>query len=69
MFSLLIYEQLVADIIDKGIQINPYDPCVAKKMVRGKQMTTWWYVEDLKLSHVEPKEVTKFMEYMGGIYR
>ena len=38
-------------------------------MIVGKQTTVFWNVEDLKMSHVDPKEVTKFMEWIEDIYR
>ena len=34
-----------------GFEINPYDLCVANKMVSGHQMTICWHVDDLKVSH------------------
>ena len=58
--SLIWYRKLKADLEKKGFKINPYDPCVANKMVNGKQMTVIWHVDDLKVSHVDPKENTKF---------
>ena len=32
-------------------------------------MTFFWYVDNLKVSHVDHKDVTKFMEWLNGIYR
>ena len=40
-----------------GFKLNKYDPCVAEKMVNGKQCTICWYVDDNKISHAEPKVV------------
>ena len=34
-----------------GFKINRYDPYVVNKMVNGHQMTIWWHVYDLKVSH------------------
>ena len=31
-------------------------------------MTIFWHVENMKVSHVDPKDVTKFMECLEGIY-
>ena len=31
-------------------------------------MTVYWHVDELKLSHVYPKEVTNFMEWIEEIY-
>jgi hypothetical protein len=37
--ALLFYLRLVKDLVDFGFELNPYDPCVANKMVEGSQMT------------------------------
>ena len=37
--SLLFYEKLVGYLEAYGFRINPYDLCVAKNMVDGKQLT------------------------------
>ena len=58
----MFYERLVEVMRGKGFGNNPYDPCVANKMILGKKMMIYWHLEDLKVSHVEYKEVTKFME-------
>ena len=59
--ALLFYEKLVADMRGKGFELNPYDPCVENKMIGGKQVSVCWHVDNLKVFHVEPKEVTIFM--------
>ena len=51
-----------------GFEINPYDPCVANKMINGSQMTVTWHVDDLKISHKESDEVTKFIRELGQLY-
>ena len=50
---LLFYKRLRSNLEGMGFEVNPYDPCVANKMVNGKQMTICWHVDDLKVSHVE----------------
>jgi hypothetical protein len=37
-------------------------------MVNGKQMEVIWHVDDLKVSHVDPKENTKFANWMKEMY-
>jgi hypothetical protein len=44
-----------------GFEINGYDSCVANKLIDGKQCTVIWHVDDLKISHVEPKTVDDIM--------
>ena len=51
-----------------GLEINPFNPCGANKMVNRKQMTVTWHVDDLKVSHVEEKEVSKFCMQLSDIY-
>ncbi len=38
-FALLFYLKLVANLEWQGFWLNPYDPCVANKVVNGMQMT------------------------------
>ena len=54
---LLFNEWIVVDMRHKGFDINPCNPCVANKMVGGKKMVVYWHVENLKVSHLYPKEV------------
>ena len=48
--------------------INPYDSCVANSMINGKQMTVTWHVDDLKVSHEDPAEITTFANDLAVIY-
>jgi hypothetical protein len=50
--SLLFWNLLTSRLVLWGFVINPYDWCVANKMIDGKQCTTMWHVDDLKVSHV-----------------
>ena len=54
--ALLFYKQFKNDIGKVGFHINPYDPCIANKIVNGKQQTIVWHVNDIKPSH-KHKEV------------
>ena len=45
--------------------LNPYDNCVANKIINGSQFTIVWHVDDLKLSHVDPDEVTKIIDLLS----
>jgi hypothetical protein len=49
--SLLYYRKFVKSLADIRFIINPYDPCVANKIVEGKQMTICFHVDDCKISH------------------
>jgi len=63
--ALLFYRKLVADLTSLGFEINPYDPCVANKMIDGKQMTICWHVDDLFIGHDDPNVVTTFLEWLA----
>jgi hypothetical protein len=39
---LLFYRKLRKDLESIGFEVNPYDICVANKMVNGKQFTVVW---------------------------
>jgi hypothetical protein len=51
--------------------LNPYDSCVANKVIKGKQCTVGWYVNDNILSHVDPKVVDEVLatieQYFPGL--
>ena len=66
--ALLFYRKLVKDLDSYGFQINPYDPCVANNIINNNQMTLLWHVSDLKVSHFNRFEMTKFAGYLARIY-
>ena len=69
--ALLWYELFTSKLKDMGFTLNPYDRCVANKMVNGKQCTVLWYVDDVKVSHVEESVVksviTKLENEFGSV--
>ena len=66
--ALLFYKKLVNDLKSQGFVLNPYDICVANKMVNGKQLTVCWHVDDLKVSHVDTNEVTNMINWLKVTY-
>jgi len=62
---LLWYKLFSRTLLDLGFSINCYDPCVANKVVNSTQFTICWYVDDLKLSHVQPEEVSKMLDTLN----
>ena len=70
--SALLWYTLYTEVLHKeGFEINPYDRCVANKVIKGKQCTIAWYVDDNILSHVESSVVDsvidKIEEYFPGL--
>jgi hypothetical protein len=55
--ALLFWKNLTASLKEWGFDINPYDWCVANKTINGKQCTVLWHVDDIKVSHEDPKVV------------
>jgi hypothetical protein len=66
--ALLFYLEFVGDIESQGFTLNPYDPCVANKVINGKQFTVVWHVDDIKISHVDKKEVSKLITWIKSVY-
>ena len=60
--ALLFWKKLSAYLEDQGFTVNPYDWCVANKMIGGKQCTIVWHVDDLKISHVDSSVVDGIIE-------
>ena len=45
--------------------MNPYDWCMANKMVNGKQLAVVWHVDDLKASHQEMEVLQWFARLLN----
>ena len=58
--ALMFYLKLATDLKNNGFVINPYDQCVANKLVKGRIVTVVWNVGDLKVPHKDPFEVKLF---------
>ena len=66
--ALLFWQNLSTELKKWGFEINPYDFCVANKTINGKQCTIVWHVDDLKISHVDPKVVTTIVNLLDAKY-
>ena len=66
--AMLFYKRLRSDLEEYGFVVNPYDPCVANKMVEGKQLTVSWHVDDLKASHMNSKVIDQFIQWVKDTY-
>lgn len=56
--AMLYYQKWVGNLKAMGFKVNPYDPCVANKMVNGKQMS----FGGMPTSHKDPKVIDSFVE-------
>jgi hypothetical protein len=66
--ALLFWQNLSSQLEEWGFVINPYDFCVANKMVDGLQCTILWHVDDLKVSHVATKVVSTMLGLLDVRY-
>ena len=66
--ALLFYKKLVGELKAMGFKLNPYDPCVANRIVDGHQQTVTWHVDDLKISHKDPAVNTQLIKALAKIY-
>ena len=59
----------MGDLEEIGFKLNPYNPCFSNLTINGNQMTICWHVDDLKVSHVDPQEVTKMISWLAKKYK
>ena len=60
--ALLFYKILSKDIGKKCFTINPYDICVANKIINGNQMTVVCNLDDMNIPHKIPQDISMFIE-------
>jgi hypothetical protein len=66
--ALLFWKDLLGALLEWGFELNPYDQCVANKMIKGKQCTILWHVDDLKISHVDKTVVSNIIDILNEQY-
>ena len=62
--ALLWYDLYSSTLVKHGFKINPYDKCVANKIINNKQCTIVFYVDNNKISHVDPEVVTDVLNIL-----
>ena len=65
----LFWEKLTAVIKSWGYTINPYDACVANKMIDGSQCTITWHIDDLKISLKKKSVVDAVIQQIKDTFR
>ena len=71
-YSLLWYN-IFSKILEVLVfQINPYDRCVANKVIEGIQCTIAWYLDDNELLHKNPEDISDIInevkKHFGELY-
>jgi hypothetical protein len=59
--ALLFYQKLVSELKSMGFVVNPYDPCIANKIVDGHQLTLRLHVDDLMVIHIDMSAINDFL--------
>jgi hypothetical protein len=66
--SLLYYKKFRKDLEGIGFVVNPYDPCVANRIINGSQHTVTWHVDNLKSSYKNLRINDEFLEWLKKTY-
>ena len=66
--GFLWYNLFLETLQSHGFKLNPYDSYVANKIMNGKQCTITWYIDDLKISHVDHQVVTNIISMIDSEY-
>ena len=64
----LFWENITEKLIKYGLELNPYDECVANALINGSQCTIAWHVDDLKISHKDESVINDILTYLSGFY-
>ena len=64
--AILWYNTFKTCLEGLGFKMNRYDPCVANMDIDGKQCTICWYVDNIKISHVDPRVVDDIIGKIEG---
>ena len=59
--AILWYDTFKGCLEDLDFKINKHDRCVTNMTINGKQCTVCWYVDDTKVSHVDPNVVDQII--------
>jgi hypothetical protein len=66
--SLLYSRKFVKSLTDIDFIINPFDPCVANKIVEGEHMNICFHVDDCKVSHRKKTVMDRMIRYLRQKY-
>ena len=65
-----VYGAMVAALLytKQGYKINPYDGCMANKVIKGKQIMICFHVDDCKISHESSKVIDDIIDWLRSEY-
>ena len=62
---LLWYDLFTESLKGMGFIMNPYGLCMANNILNWKQCMIVWYIDNNKISHIDPEVVTSIIEKIG----
>ena len=66
--SLQWYKCYTETLEKEGFTLNPYDRCVANKMINGHQCTIAWYVDDNVMTHKDPNVLKNIFNKICSVF-
>lgn len=66
--ALLFWQDLSGNLVKWGFHLNPYDTCVANKVINRKQCTVLWHVDDIKISHESAEVAENILSLLNKQY-
>jgi len=66
--SLLFYKKFRKDLENIKFVFNPYDPCVANRIINGSQHTLRFHMDDVMSSHENSKVNDEFGKWANKMY-
>jgi hypothetical protein len=63
--ALLWYTDFKNHLEEKGYVFNPYNPCVANKIIHKRRHTVRFHVDDIMCSHKDPRVNDHFEKWLN----
>lgn len=63
--ALRFWEQFLDDLTELGFKTNPYDWCVATRVVNGHQKTIGWHFDYFLVTHIDPEVSSELAEWFN----
>jgi hypothetical protein len=67
--ALLYYKKFMKSLTKQGYKINLCNGCVANKVVRGKQVTICFHIDDCKISHKSSAVIDNMIAWLRTEYK
>jgi hypothetical protein len=65
----ILNNKFVKSLMKQGYKINPYDGCVANKVVKGKQVTISFHIDDCKISYKSSAVFDNIIDWLRVRYK